>query len=124
MQKVCFSPVPNPTLETILMIEKAAKKHSGECGKYQLWKKLPRKVMYQTYKAALNYLIDSKKIIIDKDQKITWIWNPKTVNLLLRKGLIETDFRIIYLKKLGRTRKQKTIPFNSILELRRRIEKN
>ena len=78
----------NPTLETVLMIEMAAKKHSGECGKYQLWKKLPRKVMYQTFQAALAYLLESNKVMVDKDGKIVWIWNPEGVKRLLREEII------------------------------------
>ncbi len=69
----------NPTLETVLMVEKTTKKYSGEYGKYQLWKKLPRKVMYQTYQVILSYLLDSGKIIMDRAGKIVWIWNPKLV---------------------------------------------
>ena len=33
----------SPTLESVIMVEKAVQKHSQECGKYQLWKKLPKK---------------------------------------------------------------------------------
>jgi len=80
--------ISNPTLETVLMVEKAAKKYSEECGKYQLWKKLPRKVMYQTYQRTLNYLVESHKVMIDKDGKIGWIWNPEGVKRLLEKNLI------------------------------------
>ena len=78
----------NPTLETVLMIEKSAKKYSGECGKYQLWKKLPRKVMYQSFQTALAYLLESNKIMVDKDGKIVWIWNPVAVKKYLREDLI------------------------------------
>lgn len=78
----------NPTLETVLMVEKAARKHSEECGKYQLWRKLPRKVMYQTYQAALKYLVESNKVIVDKDGKIVWVWDPEGVKRLVEKNLI------------------------------------
>jgi len=78
----------NPTLETVLMIEKAARKYSGKCGKYQLWKRLPKKVMYQSFQAALAYLAESNKVMIDRDGKIVWIWNPEGVKRLLREDLI------------------------------------
>ncbi len=53
----------SPTLESILMVEKTAKKYSGMYGKYQLWNKLPRKMMYQTFQSILDYLQESNKII-------------------------------------------------------------
>lgn len=83
-----YNYVFNPTLETVLMVEKIAKKYSGEYGKYQLWKKLPRKVMYQTFQTVLDYLVKSHKIMIDGDGKIVWIWNPEGVKRLLEKNLI------------------------------------
>jgi len=80
----------SPTLETVLMVEKTIYKHSGELGKYQLWKKLPRKVMYQTFLLILDYLEETNKILIDKrDGKIVWIWDPEGVRKLLKQGLVE-----------------------------------
>jgi len=84
MQKIIHS----PTLESVLMVEKAAERFSSECGKYQLWKKLPKKMMYQTYLIILNYLIESGKIVIDSDNCIIWIWNPKIIRRLEKEGLI------------------------------------
>lgn len=67
------------------MVEKTARRYSGEFGKYQLWKKLPRKMMYQTFQTVLGYLEDSNKIVIDKKGKIVWIWNPELVKRYLKK---------------------------------------
>ena len=78
----------SPTLGTVIMIEKTAQKYSQECGKYQLWKKLPKKVMYQTFLVVLDYLKESGKIIIDKDGCIIWIYNPEMIRKLEAKGLI------------------------------------
>jgi len=79
----------SPTLESVLMVEEAIRKSSNELGKYQLWKKLPRKMMYQTFQTILDYLQYSNKIVIDRDGKIVWIWNPEGVSRLLkRKDLI------------------------------------
>lgn len=78
----------SPTLESILMVEKVAKKHSGEYGKYQLWKKLPKKMMYQTFQTIINYLEESNKIVIDKDGSIIWIWDPEGIRELKEKNLI------------------------------------
>ena len=78
----------SPTLESVLMVEKAIQKHSQECGKYQLWKKLPKKMMYQTFQVILGYLQESGKIIIDKDGCVIWTFNPKRIKKLIDEGLI------------------------------------
>lgn len=78
-----------PTLDTVLMIEKTIEEHSAELNRTELWKKLPRKVMWQTYLMVLDYLEYSNKIVIDpKDQVIVWIWNPGLLAKLKKKGLI------------------------------------
>jgi hypothetical protein len=69
------------------MVEKTARKYSGELGKYQLWKKLPRKMMYQTFQTILSYLEDSNKIIV-RDDKIVWVWDPEGVRKIIEKRLI------------------------------------
>ncbi len=78
----------SPTLESVIMVEKTIAKYSAECGKYQLWKKLPKKMMYQTFLVIINYLRESGKIIIDRDGCIIWIWNPKKIRELESKKLI------------------------------------
>lgn len=78
----------SPTLESVIMVEKTIAKYSSECGKYQLWKKLPRKMMYQTFLVILSYLRESGKIIIDKDGCIIWIWNPEKIRNLEKQNLI------------------------------------
>lgn len=78
----------SPTLESVIMVEKTIEKYSSECGKYQLWKKLPKKMMYQTFLIILSYLRESGKIIIDKDRCIIWIWNPKKIRELEKEKLI------------------------------------
>ena len=78
----------SPTLESMLMVEEAIQKYSQECGKYQLWKKLPKKMMYQTFQTILDYLDKSGKIIIDKDGCIVWIFNPQRIKKLAKEGLV------------------------------------
>lgn len=77
----------SPTLESILMVEKTAKKYSGMYGKFQLWNKLPKKMMYQTFQLILSYLQESNKIIMEKE-KIIWIWDPEGIRKLIKEGLI------------------------------------
>ncbi len=79
----------SPTLESVLMVEKTIRRYSQEYGKYQLWKKLPKKMMYQTYLTILNYLKASGKILIDKrDGIIMWTYDPEGIKRLKEKGLI------------------------------------
>ncbi len=79
---------PNPTLQSVIMVEETIDKYSGEFTKYQLWKKLPRKMMYQTFSAILDYLEQANKIVVAKDGRIVWIWNPALVRRLEEEGLL------------------------------------
>lgn len=76
MVKDTFSLKYNPTLESVLMVEKAIKKESGNYTKHPLWKRLPKKMMYQTFCVIVDYLLYSGKISIDKERKLGWIYNP------------------------------------------------
>ena len=69
------------------MVEKTIQKYSQECGKYQLWKKLPKKMMYQTFQTILDYLENSGKIMIDKDGCVIWTYNPKMIRKLISQGV-------------------------------------
>ena len=69
-----------PRLDTILMVENFIQKHDGEYKKRQLWEKLPKKMMYQTFCVAIDYLLYSRKISIDSEGKIGWIYYPKSVD--------------------------------------------
>ena len=77
-----------PRLDSVIMVEDTIKKYNGEFTRTELWKKLPKKMMYQTFKIILDYLIDSKKIIM-KDDKVVWIFNP----ILLEK-LLQNSFEV------------------------------
>ncbi|MFH0986694.1 MAG: hypothetical protein V1911_01455 [Candidatus Micrarchaeota archaeon] len=72
-----------PRLDTVLMVEKFIKDHSGEHTKKSLWKALPRGVMYQTYCTILDYLEYSGKIAFDRNGNIAWIYNPERVKKYL-----------------------------------------
>jgi hypothetical protein len=78
----------SPTLESVIMVEKTIQKYSQECGKYQLWKKLPKKMMYQTFQIILDYLEEAGKIMIDKDGCIIWTYDPEGIKKLMSKKLI------------------------------------
>jgi len=76
-----------PRLDTVLMVERFIKEHSGEFRKRKLWESLPKKMMYQTFCTTVDYLFQSGKIAIDKERKIGWIYNPE----LVRKYLARND---------------------------------
>ena len=66
----------SPTLDTVLMIEKFIEKYSGEFNRTEIWKKLPKKVMWQTYLIVLDYLQSINKIAVDSRGVIGYIWSP------------------------------------------------
>ena len=57
----------SPTLQTVLMVEKYINENSGECTKTQLFKNLPRKVMWQTFQVIMEYLESIHKIAYDNE---------------------------------------------------------
>ena len=79
-----FSIERSPTLDTVLMVEETIKKHGGEFNRTQLWKKLPRKVMWQTYVIIIDYLLHIGKIAADRNGTLCYIWNPKLAKKLMK----------------------------------------
>jgi len=79
----------SPTLETVLMVERMIENYSGEFTKTELWKRLPKKVMWQTYSTILDYLQDINKIAIDRIGKIGYIWNPELAKKLSKRKEIK-----------------------------------
>ena len=77
-----------PRLDTILMVEKKICISKGDMTVTEIWKKLPRKVMWQTYLTVLDYLEYSGKIYIDKDKHAVWIWSPNEIEKLKIKNLV------------------------------------
>ena len=67
----------SPRLETVVMVEKFIKEHSGDFKKTELFNKLPKKIMWGTFNVILKYIWDSNKIGIDKNGYIVYIWNPE-----------------------------------------------
>jgi hypothetical protein len=67
-----------PRLDTVLMVEDFIKSNDGDYKKRKLWESLPKKMMYQTFQVIINYLLYSKRISIDSEGKIGWIYYPET----------------------------------------------
>jgi hypothetical protein len=80
----------SPTLETIRMVENFIKEHSGEYRRKALWRALPRRMMYQTYRQTIEYLLESAKIDIDAGGLVIWIYAPE----LFRRYEGREDLRI------------------------------
>lgn len=78
-----MSVLHEPQLDTILMVEKAIINAEDHPTKTTLWKSLPRKIQYQTFKRILDYLEASGKIIY-QDSKIIYTGanNPKLQALI------------------------------------------
>jgi hypothetical protein len=76
-----------PRLDTILMIEESMRSSKGDLTLRGVWQSLPKKVMWQTYLTAVDYLTYSGKIILDRDRHPVWIWNPKLMERIKREGI-------------------------------------
>jgi outer membrane lipoprotein-sorting protein len=68
------------------MVEEIIKKYNGEYTRTEIWNKLDIKMMYQTFKIIMDYLINSKKVII-KDEKVVWIFNPGLMDKLMENSV-------------------------------------
>lgn len=73
-----------PRLDTVMMIEDTIRRAKEYPTKAELLRRLPTKVMYQTFNLVLEYLQRSNKIIVTKDGRIVWIFadTPKLKRLL------------------------------------------
>lgn len=78
-----------PRLDNVIMVEKLIYDTSGTYTKKQLWDRLPKKMMYQTFSVIIDYLLYSGKIAVDKEGKLAWIWNPALVKKYLNKSELE-----------------------------------
>src|SRR3989344_3726040 len=67
----------SPTLQTVLMVEKFIKDNSGEYKKTELFKNLPKKVMWQTFQVIMEYLENMLRIAYDNEGYVVYIWNPE-----------------------------------------------
>jgi hypothetical protein len=78
-----------PRLDTVLMIEEAIQKSGEDYSVRQLWQRLPKKVMWQTYLTVLDYLVYSGKIMIDsRDNHPFWTQMSGKMLERYKKGLL------------------------------------
>lgn len=75
----------SPRLETVIIVEKFIKEHSGEFKKTELFGSLPKKIMWGTFNVILQYLYDNNKIGIDNEGYVIYIWNPELIKRFINK---------------------------------------
>ena len=66
-----------PNLQTVLMVEKFIEENSGEYKKTELFNSLPKQMIWSTFQTIMSYLEGINKIIIEKNGKVVYIWNPE-----------------------------------------------
>ena len=79
----------SPTLDTVIMVEETIR-NLGACSITQLYKALPRTVVYPTLKLIISYFHAKGFIMSDKEGKIVWVYNPK----LVKKYKTRPDLRV------------------------------
>ncbi|MFH1711049.1 MAG: hypothetical protein ABH840_01940 [Nanoarchaeota archaeon] len=90
MQEIEKNPIArSPTLDTVLMVERTIDKYSGEFNRTELWKKLPKKVMWQTYLVVIDYLQSVNKIAIDRNGTVGYIWCPEVAKKYMNRKPIK-----------------------------------
>ena len=74
-----------PRLDSVLIVEKFIYDNSGTYKKKQIWERLSKKMMYQTFSVIIDYLLYAGRIAVDSEGKIAWIWDPEGVEKYLKK---------------------------------------
>ena len=107
-----------PRLSTIEMVKDAISRHSGDYSKYQLWKKLPKKMMYQTYGNVLEYLLANNEIVLKDNRKLERItineelWLKAINRETILQNLSHYGYDLISLKRL---RKHNILPIEELI---------
>ena len=81
--------IRSPTLATVMMVERVIEENSGEYNRTELWKNLPKQVMWQTFLVILDYLETINKIAFDREGKIAYLWNPRLAKSLSKRKEIK-----------------------------------
>ncbi len=80
----------SPTLDTVLMVE-GTLKQLGACTITELYKALPRTVIYPTLKLIIEYFYAKGFVMSDREGKIVWVYNP----LLVREYKSRPDLKVV-----------------------------
>ena len=76
-----------PQLDTILMVEKAILEAEDYPTRMQLWRSLPKKMQYQTFKRILEYLEASGKIAFNTTKIIYTGVNNEKLEALMKSSV-------------------------------------
>lgn len=79
-----------PRLDTVMMVEEKIRELDFYPTMNQLWRSLPKMVMWQTFKVILDYLENSRKILIDKKGEIVWIFPDNYRSKKLLEGSVSS----------------------------------
>jgi len=77
-----------PRLDTVLMVEKALYDNRSEATLTEIWRALPKKVLWTTYTTILDYLEYSGKIHVEPDKTVTWLWDSEGIAKLKKNRLV------------------------------------
>ncbi len=77
MQQQILKSARYPNLQTVLMVDKFIKDNSMFYTKREIFEKIPKKMIWGTYKIIIDYLEETFKIMIEEDGTVSYIWNPK-----------------------------------------------
>jgi hypothetical protein len=77
-----------PNMSTMLMVERTIKESDEPLKRMQLYKAIPKSMMYQTFERVLDYLENHNQIAYDNEGRIVWVAvdNPK-LKALLKSGV-------------------------------------
>lgn len=76
-----------PRLDTIIMVERALYASKGGKTVTEIWKGLKRQIMWTTFTTIIDYLEYSGKIHLEGDKTVTWLWNPKLLEHVRKRGV-------------------------------------
>ncbi|PIN69430.1 hypothetical protein COV93_05655 [Candidatus Woesearchaeota archaeon CG11_big_fil_rev_8_21_14_0_20_43_8] len=65
----------NMTLENYFFVREVVKKHSADCTRYELWKKVRKHMSYQTFLTFLDYLFYCGLVMFDKNGDVSWVYD-------------------------------------------------
>ncbi|MCJ7457032.1 hypothetical protein MUP07_09910 [Candidatus Bathyarchaeota archaeon] len=79
--------IHQPRLDTILMVEQAILESEDHPSRISLWRSLPRKIQYQTFKHILDYLEASGRIIFNDSKIIYTGANNRKLRALIKSSI-------------------------------------
>ena len=76
MERTILKSARYPNLQTVLMVDAFIKENSMYYTKRELFDRLPKKMMWGTFRIIMDYLEETCRILTDKDGAVSYIWDP------------------------------------------------